>query len=83
MLSDMINDGIGEVLYLLKKDLTSIKSIKSDSLHGRFYAHKKHKSLNKSSLHPRYFYSHKKHEVLNKRLHKKHTNKYKSSLKYT
>ena len=38
--SSTVNDSIGKVLYLLKKDLTSIKSIRSDSLHRRFYAHK-------------------------------------------
>ena len=45
--SNIVNDGIGEVLYLLKKDPISIKSIKSDSLLGCFHAHKKHKALNK------------------------------------
>ena len=44
--SSIVNDGIEEVLYLLKKDLTSIKTIKSDSLHRCFYGHKKHKALN-------------------------------------
>ena len=75
MLSSIVNDGIGEVLYLLRKDLTSIKSIKSDSFHGGFYAHKKHKSLNKNFLHLRCFYSQKKHKALSKRLHKKHISK--------
>ena len=45
--SSIVNDGTGEFLYLLKKDPISIKSIKSDSLHGFCYAHKKHKALNK------------------------------------
>ena len=49
--SSIVNDGIGGVLYLLKKDPTSIKSMKSDSLHKYFHAHKKHKWLNKSFLH--------------------------------
>ena len=56
MLSSIVNDGIGEVLYLLKKDSTSIKSIKVVSLYRRFYAHKKHKSLNKNLLHLRCFF---------------------------
>ena len=38
-----VNDGIGEVLYLLRKGPTSTKSTKSGSLHGCFYARKKHK----------------------------------------
>ena len=63
MLNSIANDGIGEVLYLWRKDLTSIKSTKRDSLHRRFYAHKKYKSLNKSFLHLRCFYSHKKHKA--------------------
>ena len=46
-MSSIVNDGIGEVLYLLRKDPTSIKSIESDSLHGCFYVHKKHKALSK------------------------------------
>ena len=65
-LSSIVNDGIEGVLYLLKKDPTSIKSIKSDSLHRRFYAHKNRKSLNISFLHLRYFYPHKKDKALNK-----------------
>ena len=32
MLSSIVNDGIGEVLYLLRKYLTSIKSTKRDTL---------------------------------------------------
>ena len=44
--SNIVNDGIGEVLFLLKKDPTSIKSMKSDSLYRCFYEHKKHKALN-------------------------------------
>ena len=75
MLGSIVNDDIGEVLYLLKKDLTRIKSTKIVSLYRRFYAHKKHKSLKKSFLHLRCFYSHKKHKALNKRLHKKHISK--------
>ena len=43
----IVVDGIGEVLYLLKKDPTSTKITKSDSHHRCFYAHKKHKVLNK------------------------------------
>ena len=46
-ISSIVNDSIGEVLYLLRKDPTSTKSTKSDSLHRCFYAHKKHKALNK------------------------------------
>ena len=54
--SSIVNNGIEEVLYLLKKDPTSTKSTKCDSLHRCFYPHKKHKT----------------HKALNKRLHKKH-----------
>ena len=46
-ISSIVNDGIEEVLYLLRKDPTSTKSTKSDSLHRCFYVHKKHKALNK------------------------------------
>ena len=44
--SSIVNDRIGEVLYLLKKDLTnskSTKSTKNESLHKCFHAPKKHK----------------------------------------
>ena len=74
-ISSIVNDGIGGVLYLLKKDPTSIKNTKIVSLYRRFYAHKKHKLLNKSFLHLRCFYLHKKHKALNKRFHKKHVSK--------
>ena len=47
MLGEMLGDGIEEVLYLLKKAPVSIKSTKSNSHHRCFYAHQKHKSLNK------------------------------------
>ena len=74
-ISSIVNDGIGEVLYRLRKDLTGTKSTKSNSLHSCFYAYKKHKVLNKrfSSLHTRCFYAHKKHKkhkALYKRLYK-------------
>ena len=45
--SSTVNDGIGEVLYLLQNDFMCTKSTKSDSLHRYFYALKKHKALNK------------------------------------
>ena len=38
--SSIVNDGIGGVLYILRKDTTSIKGTKSDSLHRYFYAQK-------------------------------------------
>ena len=41
--SSIVNDGIEEVLYLLRKDLTSIKTIKSDSLHRCFMSTKSRK----------------------------------------
>ena len=45
--SSIVNDGIDEVSYLLKKDPTSINSKKSVSLYRYLYAYKKHKALNK------------------------------------
>ena len=45
--SSILNDGVGEVLYLLRIDPTSTKSTKSDSLYRCFYTYKKHKALNK------------------------------------
>ena len=45
--SSIVNDGIGQVLYLLQKNFICTKSTKSSSLHRCFYAHKKHKALNK------------------------------------
>ena len=45
--SSIVDDGIGGVLYILRKDLTSTKSTKNDFLHRCSYAHKKHKALNK------------------------------------
>ena len=45
--SSIVNGSIGEVLYLLRKDPASVKGTKSKSLHGCFYAYKKHKLLNK------------------------------------
>ena len=53
--SSIVNDGIGEVFHLLKKDTTSTKGTKRDSLHRYFYAYKKHKALNKRL--------HKKHKT--------------------
>ena len=34
--SSIVNDGIGKLLYLLRKDPISTKSTKSDSLHRCF-----------------------------------------------
>ena len=53
--SSIVNDGIGEVFYLLRKDLTNTKSTKSKPLHRCFYAYRKHKVLNKRLSSPQMF----------------------------
>ena len=39
--SSIVDDGIGKVLYLLRKDPTSVKSTKSDYLHRFFLCKQK------------------------------------------